>query len=51
VDDAEKRRACFARFQYAQTFLQIDPWAERVSGKDAHEFVPMRAFPMQMAAE
>jgi nitrite reductase (NADH) large subunit len=51
VDDVEKRRACFARFQYAQTFSQIDPWAERVSGKDAHEFVPMRSFPMQMAAE
>ncbi len=51
VEDAEKRRACFARFQYAQRFLQIDPWAERVAGKDAHEFVPMRAFPMAMAAE
>jgi nitrite reductase (NADH) large subunit len=51
VENAEKRRACFARFQYAQTFQQIDPWAERVAGKDAHEFVPMRAFPMAMAAE
>jgi nitrite reductase (NADH) large subunit len=51
VENAEKRRQCFERFSYAQTFLQIDPWAERVAGRDAHEFVPMRSFPMQIAAE
>ncbi len=51
VENAEKRRHYHQRFTYAQSFLQVDPWAERVSGKDAHEFAPMRAFPMQMAAE
>ena len=51
VEDSDKRRACLERFQYAQTFLQVDPWAERVAGKDAHEFAPMRAFPLAMAAE
>ena len=51
VENAEKRRSCFARFTHAQTFLQVDPWAERVAGRDAHEFVPMRAFPTLMAAE
>jgi nitrite reductase (NADH) large subunit len=51
VDDAGKRRAYFEKFSFSQRFSQIDPWAERVSGKDAHEFVPMRAFPRLMAAE
>jgi nitrite reductase (NADH) large subunit len=51
VEDGEKRRAYFERFSYAQTFLQIDPWAERVAGKEAHEFSAMRAFPQLMAAE
>ncbi len=51
VEDAEKRRVYFQRFSHAQTFLQVDPWAERVAGKEAHEFVAMRAFPQLMAAE
>jgi nitrite reductase (NADH) large subunit len=51
VENAEKRVALYERFKYAQAFLQIDPWAERVAGRDAHEFVPLRSFPMQMAAE
>ena len=29
------------RFVYSQQFAQVDPWAERVSGKDKHEFKPM----------
>ena len=51
VDDGDKRQSCFERFAYSQKFAQFDPWAERVSGKDAHEFAPMMAFPALMAAE
>ncbi|MGF1621013.1 MAG: nitrite reductase large subunit NirB [Rhodomicrobiaceae bacterium] len=39
--DAEKRKAYYERFVFSQTFAQIDPWSERVSGKDKHEFRPM----------
>ena len=49
--DKEKRHAYFERFIFAQTFLQVDPWQERVNGKDAHEFEAMRSFPKLMAAE
>ncbi|TAJ34880.1 MAG: NAD(P)/FAD-dependent oxidoreductase, partial [Reyranella sp.] len=41
VQDAEKRRGYFDRFVFSQKFAQIDPWSERVSGKDKHEFKPM----------
>jgi len=41
VDDADKRAALFARFAFAQRFLQKDPWEERAGGLDAHEFRPM----------
>lgn len=51
VDDAEKRKAYFERFAYSQQFAQIDPWRQRASGLDAHEFMPMRAFPKLIAAE
>ena len=51
VDNLEKRKMYFERFTHAQSFLQIDPWAERVAGKEAHEFAPMRAFPQLLAAE
>ena len=51
VADRPRRAAYFERFQFAQTFLQVDPWEERVNGKDAHEFEAMRAFPKLMAAE
>ena len=51
VDDTEKRAALVARFEHAQSFLQHDPWAERVAGRDAHEFEPLRAARMLEAAE
>ena len=51
VDDKEKRRHYFERFVYAQTFAQVDPWEERVNGKDAHEFAAMAEFGMPVAAE
>ena len=39
--DGERRRDYFNRFVHSQGFAQIDPWAERVAGKDHHEFVPL----------
>ena len=51
VDDGAKRKAYFERFAYSQKFAQIDPWRLRASGHDAHEFMPMRAFPKLIAAE
>src|SRR6185436_10192656 len=38
VEDPEARRALYDRFAYSQRFFRIDPWAERVAGRDAHEF-------------
>ena len=46
VDDVEKRRALYDRFVFSQKFAQKDPWAERVSGKDAHEFAPIADLPL-----
>ncbi|WP_193336382.1 nitrite reductase large subunit NirB [Devosia beringensis] len=51
VDDRDKRRAYYERFVYSQTFAQIDPWEERVNGKDAHEFAALAEFGMPVAAE
>ncbi|WP_193187456.1 nitrite reductase large subunit NirB [Nisaea sediminum] len=51
VEDAEKRTALFEKFLYSQRFAQKDPWAERVAGKDAHEFTPMNRIAMREAAE
>jgi nitrite reductase (NADH) large subunit len=41
VEDEANRRALYARFLFAQSFVQTDPWAERAAGRDAHEFTPM----------
>jgi nitrite reductase (NADH) large subunit len=51
MTDLERRRHHFERFTFAQGFLQVDPWEERVNGKDAHEFEAMHTFPKLMAAE
>jgi nitrite reductase (NADH) large subunit len=51
VDDLAKRKHYFERFEFAQKFLQVDPWAERVAGKEAHAFMPLKAFPTLIAAE
>jgi nitrite reductase (NADH) large subunit len=51
VDDAENRRALFERFVQSQVFAQIDPWAERAAGRDAHEFAPMNVVKLGLAAE
>ena len=51
LDDLERRKAYFDRFVFSQTFAQVDPWSERVSGKDKHEFRPLAAIGYAEAAE
>ncbi|MBX9925950.1 MAG: nitrite reductase large subunit NirB, partial [Hyphomicrobiaceae bacterium] len=51
MDDTERRKALYERFVYSQKFVQIDPWAERVAGKDAHEFAPIADLTFKDAAE
>ncbi len=51
MDDGEKRKAYFDRFVFSQKFAQVDPWSERVSGKDKHEFQPMASVGFAQAAE
>jgi nitrite reductase (NADH) large subunit len=51
MDDAERRQALFERFVLSQSYVQTDPWAERVAGKDAHEFAPLTAFGAAQHAE
>jgi nitrite reductase (NADH) large subunit len=41
VDDEPSRQAMFDRFAYAQRSARIDPWAQRVAGRDADEFNPI----------
>ncbi|MEM7300421.1 MAG: nitrite reductase large subunit NirB [Pseudomonadota bacterium] len=49
MDDAEMRKAYFDRFVFSQKFAQVDPWDERVSGKDKHEFSPMATLRLEAA--
>jgi len=51
LDDLERRGALHDRFVYSQQFAQIDPWAERAQGKDAHEFRPIADLTRVEAAE
>ena len=51
LDDVERRRALHDRFVTSQKFAQIDPWAERAQGKDAHEFRPIADLTRAEAAE
>ncbi|THD72086.1 NAD(P)/FAD-dependent oxidoreductase [Thalassobius vesicularis] len=48
-DDLEQRAAYYERFVYSQKFAQVDPWAEFVSGKDAHEFAPLATVKLEAA--
>jgi nitrite reductase (NADH) large subunit len=50
-DDRERRAGFFERFVFSQKFAQVDPWSERVSGKDKHEFQPMATIGLAQAAE
>ncbi len=51
MDDLPRRKALYERFMISQTFAQTDPWAERVAGKEAHEFTPMADLTFKAAAE
>lgn len=51
VDDLERRAALVERFLFSQRFAQVDPWAERVRGVEAHEFSPMADIVLKEAAE
>jgi nitrite reductase (NADH) large subunit len=51
MEDAEARRGYFDRFVFSQKFAQADPWAERASGKDKHEFKPLATIDFLAAAE
>lgn len=51
IEDGEKRRALFERFVISQASAQVDPWAERVNGKDRHAFTPMADLGLKTAAE
>lgn len=51
MEDPTKRRAYYERFVFSQKFAQVDPWSERVSGKDKHEFKPMATVGFHQAAE
>ncbi|MGF1629312.1 MAG: nitrite reductase large subunit NirB [Kiloniellaceae bacterium] len=50
VEDRARRQALFARFVYSQKFSQSDPWAERVQGRDAHEFKPLAELSLEDVA-
>lgn len=51
MDNGDKRKAYYDRFVFSQKFAQVDPWSERVSGKDKHEFRPMASVGFAQAAE
>jgi nitrite reductase [NAD(P)H] large subunit len=51
LDDLDKRTAYYMRFIHSQQFAQVDPWSERVSGKDKHEFKPLAEVGLVQAAE
>ncbi|MEL7452068.1 MAG: hypothetical protein AAGJ50_01675, partial [Pseudomonadota bacterium] len=48
VDNDQLRVDLFQRFLHAQSFAQVDPWAERASGRvDAHEFASLTPVPAE----
>ncbi|MEH6495273.1 MAG: nitrite reductase large subunit NirB [Pseudomonas marincola] len=49
LDDDIGRKNLYQRFVYSQKFAQHDPWSERVSGKDKHEFNPIAIFGQEAA--
>jgi nitrite reductase (NADH) large subunit len=50
MQDHENRKALYERFLVAQRVARRDPWAERVAGKDLHEFMPLAVL-SRIAAE
>ncbi len=51
VEDHANRKALAARFDFAQRFLQTDPWSERTEGPEKEEFKPLASFNVLEAAE
>ena len=49
MDDPHKRKTYYDAFVFSQKFAQIDPWSERVSGKDKHEFNPLATLKLEAA--
>ncbi|WP_108659539.1 nitrite reductase large subunit NirB [Acuticoccus kandeliae] len=49
LENTEKRREYYDRFVHSQAFAQTDPWSERVSGKDKHEFKPLAILQPELA--
>ena len=49
MDQPEKRKVYYDRFVFSQKFAQVDPWDERVSGKDKHEFNTMATLNLEAA--
>lgn len=49
AEDAEKRKGYYDRFVFSQKFAQADPWAERASHKDKHEFSPLANLRLEAA--
>ena len=41
MDTAGERRALYERFAISQRYARIDPWAQRVAGRDSDEFNPL----------
>jgi nitrite reductase (NADH) large subunit len=41
MEDHDNRKALYERFLLGQRVTRKDPWAERVAGKDLHEFMPL----------
>lgn len=41
MENKDKRKMYFDRFVASQKIAQVDPWTERVAGKDSHEFMPL----------
>lgn len=50
MEDTAKRTAYHERFKVSQRVAQVDPWAERVDGVDAHEFSRLVPAPIKAIA-
>ncbi len=51
MDDADARAALYQRFVHAQSFSQMDPWAERVADLRPNDFAPMAVLGAGVSAE
>ncbi len=49
LEDTGRRKEYFDRFVFSQKFAQVDPWSERASGKDKHEFTPLATLDLEAA--